>query len=262
MCIFTFVLLFITKQRCKGKKRIIGSLSIIIAILSLLDSVFATIRIKHQYPFSDYYNRFRPIHCLEGICFYGATWLFGVKYYETAFDVEHIVSSDPRWSDSSQSWNRERKRLLKYLRWTIFVVICFTVVCESLSVYREDTVYRVISIATYSMLSCVVIGTSLIMFAALLKFIKIVSQQKRRFNQCQIAIQIIGLFLWTVARLGAGLTLLIYEGNLEDFMMDRALIVCGIVCIFGDLLHFIIIAYVIYKYSIVASNHSQDEQKI
>ena len=57
-----------------------------------------------------------------------------------------------------------------------------------------------------------------------------------------------------MARLGAGLTLLLYEGNLEDFAMDRALIICGIVCIFGDFLNFHIIAYIIYKYSIVAGS--------
>ena len=40
--------------------------------------------------------------------------------------------------------------------------------------------------------------------------------------------------------------------------MDRDLLICSSVHMFGDLLHFIIIAYVIYKYSIVASNHSEE----
>ena len=47
-----------------------------------------------------------------------------------------------------------------------------------------------------------------------------------------------------------------YNGQFSDFEMDRSLLICSSVHLFGDLLHFIIIAYVIYKYSIVASNHS------
>ena len=43
---FTIVLFFIAVQRCKGKKQIVGGMSLFIAILSLLDGVFAVIRIS------------------------------------------------------------------------------------------------------------------------------------------------------------------------------------------------------------------------
>ena len=69
-------------------------------------------------------------------------------------------------------------------------------------------------------------------------------------------IQILGLSIWTAARIAYGIILMMYNGQFSDYVMDRDLLICSSVHLFGDLLHFIIIAYVIYKYSIVASNHS------
>ena len=90
---FTFVLLFILRQHCKYKSQTVGPLMIFIAILSLLNSIFGIIKIVDLFPLSDFYHKISVVHMLEDICFYGATWLFGVKYYESALDVQMIVKS-------------------------------------------------------------------------------------------------------------------------------------------------------------------------
>jgi len=90
MVIFTGLLSLLIYQRCDSKTQL-GALSIFIAILSLLNSVFATIRINAQYPFSTDSEWFKMTFSLENFCFFGATWLFGIKYYEIALDIEFLV---------------------------------------------------------------------------------------------------------------------------------------------------------------------------
>ena len=73
---------------------------IFIAILSLLNSILGLIKIYNLFPLSSFYQRISVVHMLEDVCFYGATWLFGVKYFETALDVQLIVRNI---SDASKS---------------------------------------------------------------------------------------------------------------------------------------------------------------
>ena len=127
-----------------------------------------------------------PSHILEGICFYSALWLFGVKYYETAYDVELILSVDAlkssvssKSSDTTKNRSRSKKRkmLFNIVRWSVFAIICLSVVAEGLSTYRKESVYVNIKIISYCILTLVVIGIIVVMFLALAKFIWIVSQQ-------------------------------------------------------------------------------------
>ena len=180
---FTVVLFFIAVQRCQGKKQIVGSMSICIAIFSLLDGIFAVIRINSVYTVVNYVAKYHPVHSLEGICFYAALWLFGIKYYETAYDVELILSTDTLRSSASikaqdtasSSRNVGRKKLINFVRWSVLAIICVSVITESVSVYRKDKVYVTIKIISYCVLTLVVIGIIVVMFAALIKFIWIVS---------------------------------------------------------------------------------------
>ena len=140
--IFTVVLFFIAVQRCQGKKQIVGGMSICIAILSLLDGIFAIIRINSVFTVVNYAAKYHPVHTLEGICFYAALWLFGIKYYETAYDVELILSTDTSRSsasikaqDTSSSRNVGRKKLINFVRWSVFAIICVSVITESVSMY-------------------------------------------------------------------------------------------------------------------------------
>ena len=43
--------------------------------------------------------------------------------------------------------------------------------------------------------------------------------------------------------------------------MELDLVICSIVCFIGDVIYFFIIAYVVYKHSWVASNHSREGQQ-
>ena len=73
--------------------------------------------------------------------------------------------------------------------------------------------YLIIDIVVFWILSLVVISTSVFMIMALTKFIKIVARrQNLNFNQWQIMIQILGLSIWTVARLAYGVILMMYNG--------------------------------------------------
>ena len=173
---------FRNEKSCQGKKQIVGSMSICIAILSLLDGVFAVIRINSVYTVVNYVAKYHPVHSLEGICFYSALWLFGIKYYETAHDVELILSTDTLRSstsikaqDTSSSRNIGRKKFINFVRWSVFAIICVSVITESVSVYRKDKVYVAIKIISYCVLTLVVIGIIVVMFAAMIKFIWIVS---------------------------------------------------------------------------------------
>lgn len=92
MAIFAAMILLLIVQRCNGKKRI-GALPIFIAVLGLMNSVFAIVRIKVLYPFYASHKAYIVIFTLENIGYFGTTWLFGVRYYETALDIEQIVCS-------------------------------------------------------------------------------------------------------------------------------------------------------------------------
>ena len=71
----------------------IGAVSIFIAVLSLLESVFCTVRIYTMYPVEVESGFLCIIFALEEICFFGAIWLFVITYYETAIDLEQIQLS-------------------------------------------------------------------------------------------------------------------------------------------------------------------------
>lgn len=67
--------------------------------------------------------------------------------------------------------------LFNIVRWSVFAIICLSVVAEGLSTYRKESVYVNIKIISYCILTLVVIGIIVVMFLALAKFIWIVSQQ-------------------------------------------------------------------------------------
>lgn len=97
------------------------------------------------------------------------------------------------------------------------------------------------------------------MTLAMIKFLRVVSHQN--INIWLIVIQIFGLAFWTLARLAAGAILIVYVHDYQEYLMDKDILVCGIFGFFGDVLHFFIIAYVIYKSSIVAGNHGHDKEQ-
>ena len=93
MAIFLFLILLLIYQRWTGKKQI-GALSVFIVALSFFNSVFSLIRIQNLNPLDRKGTIFKVVYCLENFCFFGATWLFSTLYYETATDIEQILSID------------------------------------------------------------------------------------------------------------------------------------------------------------------------
>ena len=87
MAIFTYVVITLVYQRCRGKQQI-GAISMLIAVLSLLESGLSMIRIYTLFPFAINNKIHGLIFSCENICFFGAIWLFVISYYETALDFE------------------------------------------------------------------------------------------------------------------------------------------------------------------------------
>ena len=65
-------------------------------MFSLLNGIFAIIRINAILPFADETDvsirEFEIMFVLEAICLYGATWFFSIKYFETASDLKYMLS--------------------------------------------------------------------------------------------------------------------------------------------------------------------------
>ena len=66
------------------------------------------------------------------------------------------------------------------------------------------------------------------------------------------------MFVWTSGRIAAGIVILIYQEEIHSFEMERDLVICSIVCFIGDFIYFFMIAFVIYKHSIITSKLSSD----
>lgn len=63
--------------------------------MTLVNGIFTLIRTSALFPqfsFKDNYDVVVLSYFLEQICFYLATWLFGMKYYEVSLDMERLIS--------------------------------------------------------------------------------------------------------------------------------------------------------------------------
>ena len=111
-----------------------------IAALSLLESGFALVRINTLYPFVAKYEQFSMIFCCEDICFFGATWLFVINYYETAIDFEHILLSEESYLRTQDSYKKTQARKKKFLwiRWSIFALICVLSILQGTSIFFKS----------------------------------------------------------------------------------------------------------------------------
>ena len=97
---------------------------------------------------------------------------------ELILSVDALKSSvSSKSSDTAKGRSKKRKMLFNIVRWSVFAIICLSVVAEGLSTYRNESVYILIKIISYCILTLVVIGIIVVMFLALTKFIWIVSQQ-------------------------------------------------------------------------------------
>ena len=82
---------------CKGGK--IGKLPIIIAFLVLINGVAAIIRFHASFPAftqggpgSFDIKIFSIAFFIESLCFFGATWLFAMRFYEAVYGMECVLA--------------------------------------------------------------------------------------------------------------------------------------------------------------------------
>lgn len=134
----------------------------------------------------------------------------------------------------------------------------------TVSIYTSDTLNSVINNTAFCLLSLVVVGTTLAMTLAFLKFIRIVqrTQTNSDFNRCYIVVQIIGLLFWFIAWVAGGIFLLTHGADFHDFSLTKNILIIDTLGFMATMLNFLIIAYVIYKTSVIAAagKHQQSEQ--
>ena len=91
--VFVSLILVLVYRRMKGTGEI-AKLSILIALLALFDGVFAIMRIMALFPLftrDESFETFLIADCLTNISYFGAIWFFGIKYYETAEDLQLMI---------------------------------------------------------------------------------------------------------------------------------------------------------------------------
>lgn len=252
---FTCLLLVLTYKKVKGTGQI-GKLTIVIAIFSLLNGIISLLRVDSTEPYfndNDEELKYELYYWLESVFFFGATWFFSIRYYETASDLKHILSDDLA---TSQILTRSRKRTCKMFRWCIFILIFLAQSLESISFafydILNDNVARVLFGIGFSVLCIVIVAITVLMALALYKFIKIVSRtsrSKRDLNFWGTVLQIFSLIVWTVAWIAEGVIILDRSQNLHEYEPFRNAVIIDAVGQVVNLFYFIIIAYVIYKSS-------------
>lgn len=157
----------------------------------------------------------------------------------------------------------KRKKRFNIVIWSVFAVICLCSFMPTASVMLGFTLNSVMDTISFILLSLLVIGTSLIMIIAFTKFIKVVKKthSDSDFNRCYIAVQITGLLLGLVAWATGGVFLFINQGDFYRYELVKGFTVCDMLGFFSTLLNFMIVAYVIYKTSIIAAGDTKDRNE-
>lgn len=196
---------------------------------------------------------------MESVCFFVATWLFSVKYYESASDLKIMLS------DNSHKWESlvSRKRKCKIYRWAVLALLfsCQILECiASTDKHLSKDVAKVIFSIGFSVISITIfvmsglIGTSLFM---LTRLVSRTTQLKQDLNILPIVLQIVGLLLWTGTWLGEGAIFLFYfRASSSAYIPFRNLIIIDTVSFVMNLDIFLMIAFVLYKSSSVAGTKS------
>lgn len=120
LLVFIVLMFVLVHDKVYGKGQI-GKLPIFIVFLAVINSVFSIVRVNALFPGDNDVNisLMAVAFFLENISSLGAYWLFGIKYYETAKDIETVLSS----TEDSTLMTKQRKVNWLIFRWVIFLVI-------------------------------------------------------------------------------------------------------------------------------------------
>ena len=258
---FTVLLIMIIHRRVKHSGQI-GKLPILVSIFSILNGVFSILRVRlsYQIMLSDTASLSYQIYFfIESVCFFGATWFFSIKYYETANDLRKMLTED---ITKTSKLTIKRKRNCKITRWAVFGLIIVAQSAETFAMfYSEDddpTFYKIMFAVSFSILGISLFTILALMMLAALQFVKIVSmmEQKVALNRCFTVVQITSLSICFMAWLVMGIIIFNYYNNSTDFDSYRMVIITDVVGQIANLLNFLVIAVVIHKSSkVINSRH-------
>ena len=193
------------------------SLAIKIASFSLADDLLGLFRLRCQF-YADKEiigrNNMMVLLALQNYCSFISLWLFTIKYYETALDIDCLV----RKSDLIK--NKKDKRCMKY---TVGTIMCFSLFCYipfDISMYLteeddelntwQDILIVMIVVASMAFLFSI----SIMLTLACYKLVKLVQiSNKEQTNHVIIFIQMLAIVTWALSCCGWVLNSLLNARN-------------------------------------------------
>jgi len=91
--VFAFLLAILIAQRCQGNASI-GKLPMLICAATIINGIFCIVRTYSLFPvwgMTENYKVFAISYNIDDCFFFLAIWLFALKYYETAFDIQRMM---------------------------------------------------------------------------------------------------------------------------------------------------------------------------
>ena len=102
------------------------------SLLAMVNGIFSIIRVSSAFPiFTDDVRGYLLIcsYCVEYLGQLGAAWLFAIKYYEAAGDLQMMLEDvDPTTGTAASSSPiserlSKRKKIYKWVSWGVFIVL-------------------------------------------------------------------------------------------------------------------------------------------
>ena len=143
---------------------------------------------------------------LECVTLFGALWLYALKFYEAATDIERMMMEEELNPNSS----RERKRRYSLLRWIIFSLISIPILILNITAaidranIDERTVETLVFIG-FVVLTIFSLSTTVLLAMIQCKLYRVVSRMEATrdsLNCTFITVQILGLAMYMAEWIG------------------------------------------------------------
>ena len=259
----------------------IGVPALAMSLLAMLNGIFSIIRVSSAFPiFTDDVRGYLLIcsYCVEYLGQLGAAWLFAIKYYEAAGDLQMMLEDvDPTTGIAASSSPisvrlSKRKKIYKWVSWGVFMVlvaILATIMSLMCVTNKKNDItenaysgVRVIG-ACFIILTLLSIAIGVLMVLALRTFVKVVknSSQRDSLNQCFVWLQVICVLLLGALWCGCGYFLIRHYKSYRSYEPVKMIMILESIGFFACFLFFMIMAKVIYKSSQVQRNRLDAEDE-